>query len=258
VRKYLVRNRLALESAVLAHVLPFAAGAVNASGFFIVGVYTSHVTGAVARMGDDLAQGDLTAALDAGLLVACFFLGALSATSLFERARRRNRAHYATAIAAEAATLTAVTLLGLARPGVVSPFGTFTAALLCLAMGMQNALVTTLSGAIVRTTHLTGVVTDMGIETVRAALWLRRAASERGARAALTLLFTDRQQPELVKLRLHLAIFVSFFVGAVVGPWLYLHHGFVSMLLPIGVLLLLIAFDLAVGFRTREPHEAES
>ena len=42
--------------------------------------------------------------------------------------------------------------------------------LLCAAMGLQNSLVTRLSGAVVRTTHLTGVLTDLGIEGAR---WFR-------------------------------------------------------------------------------------
>ena len=57
---YVVRKRDWLENAILVMVLPFVAGAVNASGFMMLGVYTSHVTGNVARIGDELAQGNLS------------------------------------------------------------------------------------------------------------------------------------------------------------------------------------------------------
>ncbi|HEY0714565.1 MAG TPA: DUF1275 family protein, partial [Polyangia bacterium] len=58
--KPLHRNRDFLERAALALVLPFVAGLVNAEGFFIVGVYTSHVTGTVAHAGEAVARGQLT------------------------------------------------------------------------------------------------------------------------------------------------------------------------------------------------------
>jgi len=58
-RESLRRNRALLERVILACLLPAVAGAVNASGFFAVGAYTSHVTGNVARVGDELAAGHL-------------------------------------------------------------------------------------------------------------------------------------------------------------------------------------------------------
>src|SRR4051812_41008579 len=100
----------------MALVLPFVAGLVNAAGFFIVGVYTSHVTGTVARAGDELAQGHFVTALHALGMVASFFTGAFSATALVVRARRGQKARYSLALGAEITTLLIVTLLGLLQP----------------------------------------------------------------------------------------------------------------------------------------------
>ena len=50
-------------------------------------------------------------------------------------------------------------------------------------MGLQNALVTRVSGAVVRTTHMTGVLTDIGIELVRMRAWVRDGPRGQGARA---------------------------------------------------------------------------
>src|SRR5207245_1808381 len=69
--------------------------------------------------------------------------------------------------------------------------------IICCAMGMQNALVTKLSGARIRTTHLTGVTTDIGIETGRLLDHWHQSGELRS-------LWTD---PQLRRLRLHLAIF---------------------------------------------------
>jgi uncharacterized membrane protein YoaK (UPF0700 family) len=106
-----------------------------------------------------------------------------------------------------------------------------------------------LSGAIVRTTHLTGIVTDMGIEAVRAYAWLRA----HGFKGLLPRLLQVHTAPELAKLRLHTGILLSFTLGAVVGPYLYLRCGHVSMVLPLLILGLLILVDWFIGLRNRVP-----
>jgi uncharacterized membrane protein YoaK (UPF0700 family) len=255
----LLKNRDFVENASLALVLPFVAGAVNASGFFIVGVYTSHITGSVARVGDEAAQGHTLAAFQAALLVVSFYLGATLATALVLRARSQNRARYVTAMLAQAIMLLGVTLLGIAQPKGIPFLRELTTVLLCVAMGAQNALVTKLSGAIVRTTHLTGIVTDLGIETVRAWHWLRERSGGSLLRL-LALAVRARDVTDLKRLRLHGAIFFSFLAGAVVGPVLYLRIGFASMLIPVMVLLGLVYFDSVIGLRSgaeaKEPHDA--
>lgn len=244
-----MRNREFLEKSALALVLPFVAGSVNASGFFIVGVYTSHVTGSVARVGDELAQGHLGRALQAGFLVVAFYLGATLSTALVERARKLERARYVSALLAETVMLLLVMLLGLANARLVPWLQSLTTALLCMAMGIQNALVTKVSGAVVRTTHLTGIVTDLGIETVRAWEWARRTAATESIWAVFGHLRQPRHIPELRRLRLHSTIGFSFLCGALLGPVLYLRGGFASMLLPMAVLLGLVVFDSAIGLR---------
>jgi uncharacterized membrane protein YoaK (UPF0700 family) len=251
-----MRNRDLLEKGALVLVLPFVAGAVNASGFFIVGVYTSHVTGNVARVGDELAQGHGKRALQAALLIFTFLLGAMLSTLLVDRARKRGRARYVGPLMAESAMLMLVTFLGLAQPRQIPAVAWVIAGLLSMAMGAQNALVTKLSGAVVRTTHLTGIVTDMGIELIRAWEWARATAANHSVWAILRQLRHPRRIPELRRLRLHLAIASSFVGGALLGPLLYLSQGLASMLLPVIVLLGLVSFDHLVGLRaTDAPFE---
>lgn len=237
---------------MLAHVLPFVAGAVNASGFVIVGAYTSHVTGSVARVGEELAQRNVFGALQAVFLVLSFLIGAAAATALLDHGNDSRQGQYARPLAAEAATLLVVMLLGIAEPKTTPHLRSITTALLCFAMGLQNALVTRLSGAVVRTTHLTGVVTDIGIETVRAYAWLRAL----GLKGVLPRLLLVRSAPELAKLRLHCAILLSFSLGALMGPYLYLSWGYLSMALPLFILGQLILFDRIIGLRGRLPIRA--
>jgi uncharacterized membrane protein YoaK (UPF0700 family) len=181
--------------------------------------------------------------------VLAFLLGAMVSTLLVDRARRLGRARYVGPLLVETALLLAVTLLGMARAQHVPALATLTAALLSMAMGAQNALVTKLSGAVVRTTHLTGIVTDLGIELVRAWEWVRSTAARHSVWALARSLRHPRRIPELRRLRLHLAIGSSFLGGALIGPLLYLRQGFASLLLPTAVLLGLVVFDVLVGLR---------
>ena len=110
-------------------------------------------------------------------------------------------------------------------------------ATLCFAMGLQNAMVTRLSGAIVRTTHLTGITTDIGIKVVR----LLYAYSDRARGLPV------RAAPDMQRFKLLVTIWLSFLSGATVGPALYLLIGSPAMLLPVVILLGLAAFDALLG-----------
>jgi uncharacterized membrane protein YoaK (UPF0700 family) len=221
-----VRRNLALvERAILASILPGVAGVINASGFFAVGVYTSHMTGNVARIGDELATGHLWLALRSLLFVASFVGGAMISTFLVIYGKRVGGPPYWRPMLFEVALLFvfATVNVGAEHRAHINSF--IMTALICCAMGVQNALVTKLSGARIRTTHMTGVVTDIGIETAR---WLLN-------------------EPESRKLRLHFTVLGSFLAGATVGPIAYLLVGHVAMLIPCAVLAALAGFDLWIG-----------
>ncbi len=244
-------TRALLERAILAFILPGVAGAINASAFFAVGAYTSHVTGTVARIGDELAAGHLWLATRSGIFVGSFFLGALVCSLLLFYGKRSGASRYWRPLLLECAVLLVFATVNVGSESGAHLNSLEMTALICFAMGLQNALVTKLSGARIRTTHLTGVVTDAGIEAARAIdHW------QQSGRAPS--LFDD---PDLKKLRLHLAIFGSFIAGAALGPIAYLYVGHISMLLPCAILLVLAAFDGWVGLSARsfgitesEPH----
>ena len=86
------RNRSLVERAILAYLLPGVAGVINASGFFAIGTYTSHMTGMVARIGDELATSHVWLAMRALVFVASFIGGAMVATGLILYAHRHSRA----------------------------------------------------------------------------------------------------------------------------------------------------------------------
>lgn len=195
----------------------------NSAGFVLVGSFTSHVTGNVGRLADDLAMRDLAAAGAAFTMIVAFFGGACAASLIVESRRfRRTPTAYGVALASEAALLAGFGLVANTAFASSPRLRDAEALLLCVAMGVQNSLVTRLSGAVVRTTHLTGVVTDLGIETARwIAHWRRKL---RGPKY--------RERPVVAKIRLHLTILATFIAGAIAGCTLALRWSAAVVWLP--------------------------
>lgn len=197
--------------------LALVGGYVNSAGFAVIGTFTSHVTGNIGRLSNDLAAGHLGATATALTMLLAFFGGAFVASMLLESdVVGRSPRGYGVALLAEAALLLlfvgAATLTPAAHPRLMD----LEAAILCASMGMQNSLVTRLSGAVVRTTHLTGVVTDLGIEAAR---WFRWWRVSLAGRMHVKLAFgrTPPERPAAPKAWLLLTIAGAFLLGAIVG-----------------------------------------
>lgn len=251
------KERSFAENTILAVALSGVAGAVNATGFFAVGTYTSHVTGHLAKVGDEVAQGRMHLAREALFLILFFLAGAMVATVLVETAKRvSGRGHYTVPLLIECAVLSVVTIAAVAG-GARVPFLLFVmTGMLSFAMGLQNALVTKISRAVVRTTHLTGVVTDLGIEIVRLVFWFRDRSMGSSMSGKLRHVRQSLRDPEMHKVWLHLTIILSFGGGAIAGPTIYMKYGMAAMALPCVMLLMLVAVDQAWRRFAREPPAA--
>ncbi|MCX7227798.1 MAG: YoaK family protein [Burkholderiales bacterium] len=223
------RDRSIQANRQLGFALAFVAGAINAGGFLAVRQYTSHVTGMVSSLADNLALGEFALVVDAAVGVLAFLFGAMTCALLVNFARRRRMAsEYALPLMLEAALILLFGLMG-ARlatfEGLLLPF---TIVLLCFVMGLQNALVTKLSGGVVRTTHLTGTVTDLGIELGRLLYWNRDRDAPRFVRA-------DRDRIVVLA-----GLLAAFLAGAITGAFGFKLAGYVSTV-PLAIVLVLLA-----------------
>lgn len=148
--------------------LAFAAGAVNAGAFLANERFVSHVTGIVSRIGLDVGQWPLL--LDYMIVLVCFIAGAAASVVAIDGRRHRGKhALWAAPLAIVSSILVGVSILG-----YLGVFGTYGGtveqpvdflllSILAFAMGMQNAAVATTTGLAVRTTHMTGPATDLGV-----------------------------------------------------------------------------------------------
>jgi uncharacterized membrane protein YoaK (UPF0700 family) len=172
VRTLTAQARSARANRHLGFALAGVAGAMNAGGFLAVHKYTSHMTGVVSSAADSLALGAGDLVLDALGAIVSFLLGAASTALLVNYGRRRKlTSEYALPLMFEAVLLLAFGVLGARLSSVRGLFVPATVMLLCFTMGLQNALVTKLSHAEIRTTHMTGIVTDIGIELGKLLYW---------------------------------------------------------------------------------------
>ncbi|MEX8496217.1 MAG: YoaK family protein [Leptothrix ochracea] len=211
----------------LGGVLAFVAGAINAGGFLAVQRYTSHMSGIVSSIADNLVIGEMLLAMAGLACLLAFVLGAITSAVLVNWGRRRHlRGEFALPLMVEAALLLLFGLMGANLHLYVDLFVPSTVALLCFIMGLQNAMVTKISKAEIRTTHMTGVITDLGIELGRLLYWNRLAEADEAHRVV-----ANRD-----KIRIHLIILGLFFSGGLIGAMAFKTLGF-SATLPFAMLL---------------------
>jgi uncharacterized membrane protein YoaK (UPF0700 family) len=225
------RERSRAANRQLGGILAFVAGAVNAGGFLAVGRYTSHMTGIISAIADDLVLGQAALVIGGLAMLGCFLLGAMTTALLANFARRHDQhGEYALPLALEAVLLTVFAYLGANLRLLDQLFIPSAVLLLCFVMGLQNAVITKVSRAEIRTTHMTGIVTDLGIELGR--LIYPNRDAHRNTRHFVK---ADRD-----KLGVHAGILALFVCGGVVGAFAFRHMGF-GAALPIALLLLVMA-----------------
>ena len=224
------RERSKRANRQLGIALTFVAGATNAGGFLAVQQYTSHMTGIVSAMADNLALGayGLVWVGVGGLLS---FVGGAACSAVMVNVARQRQLHseYALPLLVEAFLLLMFGLLGARLARIEGLFVPLTVMRLCFIMGLQNAVITKLSNAEIRTTHITGIVTDIGIELGKLFYWNGRPLEGRPQ------VRSDRARLGLLSL-----LAQSFFVGGVAGALGFKYVGYVSTV-PLAVVLIGLA-----------------
>jgi uncharacterized membrane protein YoaK (UPF0700 family) len=210
----------------LASTLSFIAGIVNIAGVLSVATLTTNVTGHFAFFAEEIVLKNYSKAITILIYIFFFLFGAFTSNFLVEIASlKKPRIAHAFPMLLEVFILVFV--------GVSQDFNpNYIAYLLLFAMGLQNALVTNISQSVVRTTHLTGLFTDLGIE--------------------LSQLFFYKKEVELKRLTrnisLRLSIIIFFFIGCVLGGLLYETYKLKILLLAATTLLLALFFDNIVVY----------
>jgi uncharacterized membrane protein YoaK (UPF0700 family) len=185
--------------------LALIAGSVNAialRGFNHQGV--SHLSGSSTLLGVELAAGNLPEVLHLALILLSFVFGAVVSGFVIGGESLRLGRRYGVALLAESALLLSA-MIFLNRGSLLGHY------LASGACGLQNAMTSTFSGAVVRTTHVTGLFTDLGVTL---GLWLRG------------------QQADQRRVVLYFTLIAGFILGGVLGAMGFSAWRFDSLIAP--------------------------
>ncbi len=205
-----------------AFLLAMNAGMINVLGLFsLLHQSVSHMTGNVSLIADALIQQQYGHVLYLLLVIACYVLGSsysgfILGNSHFELSQRYG------------APLCLVAIFILICWLFLPYYPRYALLWASAAMGVQNAMVSHYKGAIIRTTHLSGVLTDLG----------------------LALGYLLKGLPvEPRRIILHLMIFVGFLLGGIIASLVYPYLKFEAFLIPAGLSLLLCVVYWVALFR---------
>lgn len=223
--KHHVHARTLSHNKKIASLLSFVAGIVNVAGFLSVKRLTTNVTGHFAFFVDEVFKLHFVESFIYFWFIAFFFLGSFVSNLIVEFITRRNEKFiYIVPIIIEIFILFTIAVFG---ESLIVNNSNFIAFSLLFAMGLQNSMVTRISNAVVRTTHLTGLFTDLGIE--------------------LSQLFFYKEKSYLNKLRstifLRLRIISFFFIGGIVGGVFYSHLELQVLFIPAITLIIGLFYD---------------
>lgn len=219
------KNRTLKHNLQIASLLSFVAGVVNVTGFLAIQRLTTNVTGHFAFFIDDIANFQFWRGTIYLLYIISFLAGSFASGLLIELVAKTKKLN----IFVLPTLLEAVVLIIVV---IVSYFSFVNsidviACLLLFAMGVQNSFVTNISNAVVRTTHLTGLFTDLGIELSQLFFPNKYAFRKK-------ILST-------IKLRLYIISF--FFIGGLIGGYIYSKIAFYTLIFAVLILFSGLIYD---------------
>jgi len=153
-----------------AFIMTFAAGLLDATTMLSwAGTTSTHMSGKFLKVGVSTAQGDIKGLTPSFCMVFSFFIGAFSAGVMTATPKRKTLYTCALGmfIVGIGCCLTSILFLAAVPDAVASGYPWYKTAVVApyvaaLTSGFQNAMLTTITG-FMRSTHMTGTVTDVGL-----------------------------------------------------------------------------------------------
>lgn len=203
--------------------LAFIAGIVNVVGFLgFEHQAITHLTGTTSMLGIAIASANISTTLHFAASLGAFVAGCSLSGFIIQDSTLKLGRRYGVALSLVSLFLfVSVPLLGQG-----SAYGMYSAACAC---GLQNAMVSTYSGAVVRTTHLSGMFTDLGIFLGH---------------------FLRGLSVDTRRLRLCVTVISGFLCGGIVGAMAFRTFSYLALLIP--AILTAAASAAYVAYRIRK------
>lgn len=203
------------------------AGIVNAVGLqSYAHQAVTHVTGTTSLLTLSLAQGDAAGMAHLAMVLGAFVSGAALSGFIIQDSALKLGRRYGIALFLESVLLFAASAVMQAS----LPVGSYLASAAC---GLQNAMASTYSGAVLRTTHLSGMFTDLG------------AAAGHMVRGAPV---------DWIRVRLYSLLILSFTAGGWIGSLLFRMLGPAALYFPAALTGSVALGYTAFSHRRRRPE----
>lgn len=222
-------NRTLKENLLLASSTAFVSGVTNVAGVIAFLAFTSNITGHVANLAKHVVEQNLREILVFFVWLLLFFAGAFISNFIVRSMEDKSkyRAH-SIPIIIEIIVLFGVAIYGyhfydetrLEREMVIGA--------ILFSMGLQNSLVSNISGGLIKTSHLTGLFTDLGADV-----------------AEVTHPKTTNTHAAKNRVVIRLTILTFYFIGGVAGGFFFDLYDFrIFFCIPL-ILLTILYYDLS-------------
>lgn len=223
-------NRTHHQNVRLGGLTGFSAGMVNVASVMAFYAFASNITGHVAVLAEEIVKMHWYQVVVVGSWLFLFFAGNFLSNAIVIRVQQKS-SYLAHAIPVF------IELLCLISVGVYGSFfytetlseTEVLVSVLLFSMGVQNGLTASITNGAVKTTHLTGLFTDLAIVV------------------SLLTSSKDKNHKELVKrFVLLITIFLGYLSGGIVGGILFLYVGFFMFFFTGIVLLFVLLYDIYI------------
>ena len=215
--------------------MAFQAGTLNTGGYLACHRFVSHVTGFGTLVGEEAAMGNFRNSLNMATVPSFFIGGAMLSAFLVDRRIQTGKPPLYPVVMFLILFLT-LTVTYFGQWGSFGEFGSTNIqnehvllASLCLICGLLNATVTSAFGAIIRTTHLTGITTDLGIGLIR------------------VFTHSHKIQPRVNEVRanwMRIGLITFFILGSYCSALVYSNFKYWGFLIPGGIATILFLWSL--------------
>ena len=237
-------DRTLKANLMLASSTAFVAGVTNVAGVIAFLAYTTNITGHVALLARKVTAQELDEVITVFSWLFMFFFGAFVSHFLVRSYEQTSKykAH-AFPILLETIILLAVAIYGNHFFGSSEIERQVIIGAILFSMGLQNSLVSTISGGLIKSSHLTGLFTDFGADLAE---WLHPKTAK----------------PDVLRNRLYIRITVLgfYFLGGLIGGYLFELYNFkVFYFIPV-ILVSILMYDISdiVFYRFGRKFTAES
>lgn len=217
------------ENLMLASSTAFVSGVINVAGMLAFLAFTSNITGHVANLANHLVQQNYHEMVVFVIWLFMFFFGAF--TSTFVIRSLEDKSLYkatSTLVGTEIIVLLGVAFYGhnfyretqLEREVLIGAT--------LFTMGLQNSMVSTVSGGLIKSSHLTGLITDLGGEVSE---WFHPK--------------TDKSIIVRNKIIVRLTVLGFYFFGAVAGGFMFDKYGFAIFYFVPFILVTILYYDIS-------------